>query len=110
VVRGSGTNCSISPLVSAVDGTRRARRLDDEPCRYPRNQGRTEDVTDAAAFYSAVVFELLCEVGIDDDLDPDVVRMGEKMAVLVTSGISERHKMCVDKSQSVSHHVRLPLP
>jgi hypothetical protein len=33
-------------------------------------------------------FELLCEVEVDDDPDPDAVRVGEKMAVPVTSGKS----------------------
>ena len=41
-------------------------------------------------------FELVCEVKVEDGLDPDVV--DEKVNVPVTSMVSEQHrKVCVDK-------------
>jgi hypothetical protein len=95
MVRGSVVDCSISPFVSAVDDAQRARR------RRMTNHVTTPEIKVAPRMPPMTPpsiplwFELLCEVEVDDDPDPDAVRVGEKMAVPVTSGKSERHKVCV---------------
>jgi hypothetical protein len=59
--------------------------VDDEPCRYPRNQGRTDGVTDDCRLsippWFEPLFELLCrrsDLEVSNDLDPDVVKDGRE--------------------------------
>lgn len=86
----SGTDCSISLHVFVVDRAQRARR------RRTTNHTTTPDIkaplTTPPTTPPSIPprFELVCEVDVEDEPDPDAV--DEKLNVPVTSGLSEQHK------------------
>ena len=105
---GYGTGCSISPLVSVIDGARRVRRRRMNHTTTPIKVVPTTPPMMPPSILPR--FGLVCEIEVDDGPDPDGVgeevsdepdpdAVGEKVvgkvppvvtvALHVTSGVSE---------------------
>lgn len=90
------TGCSISPIVSAIDGAQRARHRRTNHTKSPEIKvaPTTPPMTPPSILPR---FKLACEVRVDVEDGPDPDAVGEKVNVPVTSMLSGQHKVCVDK-------------